>query len=96
MAKGPSRAEALKAKNPAEFARIVGVDGKGLRSKLRNRGIHVSKNPGAFNAKVKGDLFDEIVNHKAPKGSKKTSKKTSSKSTSKKSKKQEPAATTAE
>lgn len=59
MAKTKNRAQAMKAANPAEFAAALGHEdgGKKVRARLRNMGIHVSKDPKSFNAKAKGDLW---------------------------------------
>lgn len=54
----PNKAVAMKASNPAEFAKALGHDdgGKRVRARLRSNGIHVSKG-GKFDAKAKNLLW---------------------------------------
>lgn len=59
-----NKAEAMKAANPADFARAIDVDPKRLRAKLRNLGVRVSDDRAAFNADAKNQLWDHFVTSK--------------------------------
>lgn len=59
------RKAALNADTPAQFARAIGVDPKRCRAKLRNMGIRVSENRGAFDATAKKALLAHFLDGNA-------------------------------
>lgn len=66
MANTIDKQAAMKAVNPAEFAKVLGHTdgGKRVRARLRSNGVHVSKGD-AFDAAAKQLLWDLFVEGKA-------------------------------
>lgn len=55
-------ADQKEAATPAAFAKVIGVDPKRLRSKLRSSGIRVSENREGFDEAAKVMLIDHFSN----------------------------------